>query len=364
MQPIQNRYDFVYLFDVINGNPNGDPDAGNLPRLDPETSHGLVTDVCLKRKIRNYVAIKHGYTLPNDIYVKEKAILGRFHNDAYQSFGINLGEAVKQEIDESILQVLESEPFPDGVTIEEDDDERSFIVFNIDIDKVDVKKWVDTLDIGKDAKKILKKAVASSKSRKPKAEEIEQGQAYMKKRFFDIRTFGAVMSLKSAPNCGQVRGPVQFTFSRSIHPIIPLDISITRMAVATEAEAIKQGGDNRTMGRKTIVPYGLYRCHGFVSAPLAKQTGFSEDDLALLWESLTNMFDHDRSAARGEMAARGLIVFKHDSAFGNHPAHKLFDLVKVDRASDSSGPARAFSDYVVTVLKDQAPEGVTCDEML
>jgi len=283
---IKNRYEFVLLFDVKNGNPNGDPDGGNLPRIDPETGHGITTDVCLKRKVRNYVElVKENQALYN-IYVKEKAILTERRQPAY--------DAVSDE--------------------------------------------------------------------KDKSQKISKARAWMCKNFFDVRTFGAVMSTKEN-NCGQVRGPVQFAFSQSIDPVVPLEASITRMAVETKKEADAQDGDNRTMGRKTYVPYGLYRVHGFISAPLAKQTGFSEDDLKLFWNSLQNMFDHDRSAARGEMAARKLIVFKHDNELGNTPAHKLFELVDVKR-KDETLPARAFSDYKVTFAKDKVPAGVTPDEML
>ncbi len=281
MSAISNRYDFVFLFDVVNGNPNGDPDAGNLPRLDPETSKGLVTDVCLKRKIRNYVELAKGNAAPYEIYVREKAIL----NNQNQRAHIAIGEQDK------------------------------------------------------------------------KADKTRLAREWMCQNFFDVRTFGAVMS--TGVNCGQVRGPVQLAFSRSIDAIMPLDISITRMAVATEAEAEKQGGDNRTMGRKSIVPYGLYRCQGFVSAPLAAQTGFSEDDLNLLWEALQSMFEHDHSAARGEMASRALVVFKHDSAMGNAPAHTLFERVIVTRSKPEDTPPRAFSDYAVSVNGADLPGGVT-----
>ncbi len=286
MTAIENRHDFVFLFDVINGNPNGDPDAGNLPRLDPETSKGLVTDVCLKRKVRNYVELTRENVPPFEIYVREKAVLNLQHQRAHEAVG------------------------------EQD----------------------------------------------KKADKTKLARDWMCRNFFDVRSFGAVMS--TGVNCGQVRGPVQFAFANSIDPIMPLDISITRMAVTTEEEAAKQGGDNRTMGRKSIVPYGLYRCHGFVSAPLARQTGFAEDDLALLWEALVNMFDHDRSAARGEMAARGLIVFKHASAMGNAPAHTLFERVSVARATDPNTPPRSFADYRVAVDDAGLPEGVTLLRLL
>ncbi len=293
MTAIQNRYDFVYLFDVTNGNPNGDPDAGNLPRLDPETSQGLVTDVCLKRKIRNYAQMAKGSEAGFNIYVQERAILNQRHQGAYEALG------------------LKPEP-----------------------------------------KKLPKDEA--------KARELT---AWMCLNYYDIRTFGAVMTTKT--NCGQVRWPVQFAFARSVEPIVPLEISITRMA-ATDEDDIK--GDIRTMGRKHIVPYGLYRAHGFVSAKLAndatKGTGFSDQDLDLLWDALANMFEHDHSAARGEMSARKLIVFKHESALGNAPAHKLFELVSVRRANGADAPARSFDDYRVEVDRAKAPAGVEVLELL
>lgn len=294
-QAIKNRYEFVFLFDVTNGNPNGDPDAGNLPRLDPETNQGIVSDVCLKRKIRNYVQMSKEDSAGYDIYMKEKAILNRQHERAWQAI------------------------MPDA-------------------------KAEDRKKLPKDVQK---------------ANEITQ---WMCSNFFDVRTFGAVMS--TGVNAGQVRGPVQLAFANSIEPVVPLEVSITRMAVTTEKEAEAQSGDNRTMGRKHVIPYGLYRAHGFVSAKLAERTGFDEADVELLWESLVNMFEHDRSASRGEMAARKLIVFKHDCAMGNAPAHQLFDLVKVERndPSDERPPARCFSDYKVTV--DAAPAGVTIIERI
>jgi CRISPR-associated protein Csd2 len=274
---LNHRYDFVLLFDVKDGNPNGDPDAGNLPRLDAETGHGLVTDVCLKRKVRNYVGISHGEQPPHDIYVKEKAVLTKQQEKAYLALGLD----------------------PKGTD-----------------------------------------------GKRKGGEDVNAAREWMCKNFFDIRTFGAVMGLKEA-NCGQVRGPVQLTFARSVSPVVALEHSITRMAVATEAEAEKQQGDNRTMGRKFTVPYGLYRAHGFVSAHLATQTGFGEDDLDLLWKALTNMFDHDRSAARGEMSTRGLYVFRHESELGDAPAHRLFDLVLAE-PNNPDGPARGFGDFTVT----------------
>jgi CRISPR-associated protein Csd2 len=271
---LKNRYDFILFFDVKDGNPNGDPDAGNLPRVDAETGHGLVTDVCLKRKVRNYVGLVKGEQPPYEIYVKEKAILNNQHERAYKALGIELS--------------AEEGKRNGGEKTE------------------DVKKW-------------------------------------MCQNFFDVRTFGAVMSTKI--NCGQVRGPIQLTFARSIEQIVSLEHSITRMAVATQAEADKQSGDNRTMGRKFTIPYGLYRAHGFISAPLANQTGFTQEDLDLFWEALQNMFEHDRSAARGLMSSRRLIIFEHSSAMGNKPVHELFERVGFKRKTQ--GPARDFTDYQI-----------------
>ncbi len=296
MSIIEHRYDFVLLFDVINGNPNGDPDAGNSPRVDPETGLGLVSDVCLKRKIRNFISLtktdlntgapEQGY----DIYVKEKAVLNLQHQRAYEALGL----------------------------------------------KADAKG-------------------------KEKAGQISKARAWMCQTFFDVRMFGAVMALEI--NCGQVRGPVQLAFARSVDPIMPLEQSITRMAVATEKEAESQAGDNRTMGRKEIVPYGLYVAHGFISPHLALDTGFTAGDLELLWQALISMFEHDHSAARGEMSSRKLYVFEHESRLGNAPAHALFDRVKIERV-DSSRPPRAFSDYRVVLDRTDLPAGITVHEML
>lgn len=286
---LNNRYDFVLVFDVRDGNPNGDPDAGNLPRLDAESGHGLVTDVSLKRKVRNFVGLVKGETPPFDIYVKEKAVLNQAHEKAYIAIG---------------------------------------------------------------AEEELK----GDKKRKGSGDTVDKARQWMCKNFFDVRTFGAVMGL--GVNCGQVRGPVQLTFARSVDPIIAQEHSITRMAVATEAEAEKQQGDNRTMGRKHTVPYGIYVAHGFVSSFLAKQTGFGEADLELLWQALEQMFEHDRSAARGEMSTRGLYVFKHDSELGNAHAHSLFDRIKIKRKDDVDVP-RSFADYEVSVDEAGLPAGVS-----
>lgn len=290
---IRNRYDFVLLFDVRDGNPNGDPDAGNLPRVDAESGHGLATDVAVKRKVRNYVAMKYtadqevqdgkGDLAANrfEIYVREKAVLNRQHQRAYAAY-----------------------------------------------------------DLTPEAKKLPKNE-----------QDARRVRGWMCKNFYDIRTFGAVMSTEV--NTGQVRGPVQLTFARSIDPVVSSEHSITRMAVTNEVDLEKE----RTMGRKFTVPYGLYRAHGFVSAHLAGETGFDEKDLDLLWDALKNMFEHDRSAARGEMTTRGLYVFKHDSELGNAPAHTLFDRIRPKLKPDVAVP-RAFGDYEISVDESGMPQGV------
>lgn len=289
MSAITNRYEFVFFFDVTNGNPNGDPDAGNMPRLDPETNRGLVTDVCLKRKIRNYVALSKEDTAGFDIYMQEKSVLNNQHKKAYAA-----------------------------------------------------------LDIEPIAKKLPKDQ-----------QEAHDLTAWMCKNYFDVRAFGAVMTTEV--NAGQVRGPIQIAFAKSEDPIVPLEISITRMAVTNEKDLEKE----RTMGRKHIVPYGLYRVHGYVSAKLAEKTGFSEGDLQLLWQSLINAFEHDRSAARGEMCARQLYVFKHDNSLGNAPAHKLFDTVVVERVNGEAGsPAQMYSDYHIHLNAESVPQGVSVEQLI
>ncbi len=363
MSPINNRYDFVLLFDVKDGNPNGDPDAGNLPRVDPETGNGLVTDVCIKRKVRNYVQLANNCSEGLDIYVKEKAVLGRAHVAAFKELGIQLGEELKVSVSKEVFDWLDENGTPNGVTIDTDEDTSIYeLSVASDADKKEIKDWLKGAKANKSVKDLINNILKNAKTRRPTGEEVEQGREKMCRTFYDIRTFGGVLSLKSAPNCGQVRGPVQFTFARSIDQVVPLEHSITRMAVATEAEAEKQQGDNRTMGRKFTVPYGLYRCHGFISAPFAAQTGFSDEDLSIFWDALLMMFEHDHSAARGQMATRKLIVFKHNSAMGNHPAHVLFDKVKVEAKQK---PVRDFSDYsVITPSQADMPEGVTVEVKL
>ena len=307
-EAIKNRYDFVILFDVENGNPNGDPDSGNMPRVDPETGYGLVTDVCLKRKIRNYVETVKEDDPGYRIYIKDQVPLQRCDAEAGTDFGI------KTEL-EAIQKAKKKE----------------------------------------EAKAIASKLKANDPNIDLKLRD------WMCQNFFDIRTFGAVMTTfgKGALNCGQVRGPVQLSFARSIDPILPQEITITRVAITTEADAEKKDTE---MGHKYIVPYALYRAEGFVSANLARRvTGFSEEDLQLLWQAILNMFEHDHSAARGQMAVRELIIFKHDSELGNAPAHKLFDTVHVERVEGVTAP-RKYSDYRVW-LDDTLPAGVICERL-
>ena len=343
---LTNRYDFVLLFDVKDGNPNGDPDAGNLPRFDAQTGHGLMTDVALKRKVRNFVALTNNYTRPLDIYIRERAVLGRSHVEAFEDMGISLGQESRVKLAQEHAKAINELDLPDGLSVEDTDDESQELVIAGDVDKKAIQTWLKEAKPPATLKKVLSEALKLAKARRPTQQESDSGRDWLCKNFFDIRTFGAVLSLKSAPNCGQVRGPVQLTFARSIDPISAVEHSITRMAVATEAESVKQQGDNRTMGRKHTVPYGLYRSHGFVSSFLARQTGFSADDLALFYKALEEMFEHDRSAARGQMATRGLYVFKHSSELGNAHAHALFDKLTVRNLAPDA-PARGFEAYEV-----------------
>ena len=358
MSTISNRFDFVILFDVQDGNPNGDPDAGNLPRMDPETGKGLVTDVCLKRKIRNFVQLTRPNIPGYGIYITEKAVLGDAHFKAFKDLGIETGQASEKPVPTEVWEKFGELELPDGLTlIPSDDDQGGKLVVTADADKKAVQEWLKEETPSKEIKAIITATLKDAKPRRPTAEQTERGRGRMCQEYFDIRTFGAVLSLKSAPNCGQVRGPVQMTFARSVDPVVTLEHSITRMAVATQAEAEKQGGDNRTMGRKFTIPYGLYISHGFVSPALANQTGFSGEDLELLWQAIRNMFEHDRSAARGLMATRRLIVFKHQSSLGNAPAHELFDRIKITRVTENA-PPRAFSDYRIEIDSVNLPGGV------
>ncbi len=334
-ESIKNRYEFILLFDVKNGNPNGDPDGGNMPRIDPETGHGITTDVCLKRKVRNYVDLVKKNDSPYEIHVREGAFLAEHHRRAHKAL---TDEKLFVHVPSDLRYELANyQGYPEGVGFE---NEGIYLKLSADIDKVK-KAVVKLKDISDASMAKLKELFVDSKD------------------FFDVRTFGAVMSTGDK-TCGQVRGPVQLGFARSIDPIVGLDVAMFRTAAVT----VDKPDDKGLGARKAIVPYGLYRVHGYISAPMAKQTGFSEDDLKLFWEALQNMFDHDRSAARGEMAARKLIVFKHDSALGNTPAHALFDSIKVAR-SDESNPGRDFSDYKISMpTQADMPLGVTLDVKL
>ena len=297
---IKNRYEFVVYFDVINGNPNGDPDAGNMPRVDPETGLGIVTDVCLKRKIRNYIETVKEDAAGYRIYIKKDVPLNRSDNEAFQKLGIE-DAASDKELKKKIKELKKDE--------------------NVDVVVRD----------------------------------------YMCSEFFDIRTFGAVVTtaVKGALNCGQVRGPVQLSFARSVDPIVAQEVAITRVAITTEADAENKSNE---MGSKYIVPYGLYRCEGYISANLArKTTGFSEEDLNLLWDAIVNMFEYDRSSLRGQMAVRKLIIFKHDTELGCAPAHKLFDLVHAEKKDDVEFP-RSISDYLITIDEARIPNGITVEQ--
>ncbi len=362
MSEINNRYDFLLFFDVCDGNPNGDPDAGNLPRIDAETGNGLVTDVCLKRKVRNYVQLtqsQQGY----DIYIKEKAVLGHAHLRAFNDLQIKVGEESQKKIPSDLIALFEDLDLFEGLSISEQDEAEKVFVVAADADKNEIKSWLKEAKLPKKLNNFISNALKDAKSRKPTAAETEKGRDWMCKNYYDVRTFGAVMSLRSAPNCGQVRGPVQLTFARSVVPVAQLEYSITRMAVATDAEAEKQSGDNRTMGRKFTIPYGLYVGRGFVSPQLAAQTGFSQQDLDLFFKALGEMFEHDRSAARGMMATRKLIVFKHADPLGNAPAWKLFDLVKAE-PKDPAKPPREFGDFTISIDRAKCPAGVEIIELV
>jgi CRISPR-associated protein Csd2 len=361
-EPIKNRYDFALVFDVKDGNPNGDPDAGNLPRIDPETGHGIVTDVCLKRKVRNYVQIVKNNVKPYDIYVKEKAVLGRAQVDVFKELGFNTGQESRKPVPADLTAAFAQISLPEGLSFNEGDDDNAVeLVVAPDADKKAINAWLKEEKPEKKIADMVKLALRDAKPRKPTANETEEGRKRMCAKYYDIRTFGAVMSLKSAPNCGQVRGPVQLTFGRSVDPVVTLEHSITRMAVATEAEAEKQQGDNRTMGRKNTIPYGLYVAHGFISPHLAAQTLFNTEDLDLFWKALIDMFEHDRSAARGLMSTQKLVIFKHDSALGNAHAHALFSRVRLSR-KDKTKPPRDFIDYQFDIDRENLQAGITIAE--
>lgn len=373
----QRRHDFVLLFDVLDGNPNGDPDGGNLPRVDMETMHGLVTDVCLKRKIRNWIATYGDLMAENSeearrlkLFVKHHSVLNDQIREAYQELGLSVGNSVACPVKNleqlQILRNLES-PLPDEFHFEDsDDDNPENITSVLKYDGTLLKKeWNDQKQLLKDSlagwnkissllEALVKQAGEPNKNR----DHAKQARDWMCANFFDVRMFGAVMS--SGLNAGQVRGPMQLTFSRSIDPVFPEDLAITRMAVTNAKDREKL----QTIGRKTKISYGLYRGYGFFSAPLAKQTGVTDRDLELFWEAVQGMFEVvDRSASRGLMAVRGLYIFSHENPLGNAPAHKLFDRISVQKRPEVDTP-RSFDHYVIELDETNWPQGVTLTKLI
>jgi CRISPR-associated protein Csd2 len=357
----QQRHDFVYLFDVINGNPNGDPDAGNLPRIDPETNHGLVTDVALKRKVRDYISLTHQGQARNQIFIQSQVALNTLIVQAYAEADIQLAQLplANEELIDWFREVQ-----PEGFEVDEIEGQSILIYDGSKGIKVkDIRTTL--LDELADEHSSLKKSLEDLSSqlakaaRKPSRAEQDSARSRLADKFYDIRLFGAVLS--TGLNAGQVRGPMQLTFARSVDPIVPLDISITRVAITRPSELEAKRTE---MGRKAIVPYGLYRAHGFYNPFLAKglgkekETGVTEGDLALFWEALSNMFNYDHSAARGEMACRGLYIFSHETPIGNAPTHKLFERIQVCRKDGVESP-RHFSDYIVAIDTQGLPQGIS-----
>lgn len=344
--PIQNRYEFVYFFDVENGNPNGDPDAGNMPRVDPETNYGIVTDVCLKRKIRNYVDLIKKNESPFEIHVRENNFLSNNHKRAHKAVeNEDIKDIVPAKLIDEITKIASK--LSQYFEVIKSGDRTMYLSYKLLSDKKEVEKEIKKLKPSEEAAEFIQLLLKFSME--------ELAKKWMCKNFFDVRSFGAVMSTGDK-RCGQVRGPVQLNFARSIVPIYPLNISMSRTAAVNEDDP-----DDKGLGAsKHIVPYALYRAEGYVSAHLADQTGFSDNDLQLLWDALINMFDHDHSAARGKMNTRKLVVFKHDSALGKAQSHKLFSLVNVKRTDDETKPARAFT-YDISIDEANVPQGVTLE---
>ena len=370
---VTKRHDFVLLFDVTDGNPNGDPDAGNLPRVDPETMQGLVTDVCIKRKVRNYIEVI-GSGLDNEsqkerlkIYVEHHGLaLNAQHKRAYTALNINLSETVSAAIeDKDLLSKFTAEEvvLPEGFTVQEnEEDETKFALkYSGELSKDELKDAIKSIEdsLGKEPAKFAKTLSGKAKkAAKPGREDIKKLRGWMCENFFDIRMFGAVMTTNV--NCGQVRGPVQFTFARSIDPVVPLDLSITRVAITREEDEKKKETE---MGRKTLLPYGLYKGYGFVTPSFAKDTGVTEKDLELFWTALKEMWDIDRSASRGMMACRGIYIFSHDKSTGNAPAHTLLERVTAKKKESVESPRR-FADYdVADMIETKLPEGVTLTKL-
>lgn len=342
-EQIKNRIDFVLFFDVHDGNPNGDPDAGNMPRVDAETGHGLVTDVCIKRKVRNYIALTREGKPGFDIYVKERGVLNSEHRKAYEASKLVMTQESSAELSPELAAKASEETLPDGFSLREGE-EKVFLIYSGDLEDEGKKAAKKVLkEIDKKLEEIGAELIKKNKSRKPKREEIDSARDWMCKTYFDIRTFGAVMS--TGVNCGQVRGPVQMTFARSIDPIFAVEHAITRVAVTKEED---QERKQTEMGRKNTVRYALYRAYGFISPALASKTGFSAEDQAALIEALAGMFEHDRSASRGRMATRALILFEHENALGSAPSHELFEK-SVQVVRTGKGPVQSFEDYAISV---------------
>lgn len=363
----KRRHDFVLLFDCQDGNPNGDPDAGNLPRTDPETMQGLVTDVAIKRKIRNYVAMVADELDSKDelkIFVEHHGVLNNQIRRAYKALKIPVGNPVSETVKEAdIVTKLRELVLPEGFTFKDSEDDAEDVVpilsYSGELSESELKNALDSLaeDLDKKTRKFLMDTAKKSGKPDKNRDNVDKARDWMCQNFFDVRMFGAVMG--TGLNAGQVRGAVQITFARSVDPISPQDLAITRVAVTKEEEREKL----QTIGRKTLIPYGLYVAHGFYSSHLAEQTHITQSDLELFWEALVKMWDFDRSASRGMMAPRGLYVFSHESKLGNAPAHKLFDRIQVKLKVEGSIP-RHFSDYTVTVDDENLPQGVTLTRLI
>lgn len=368
------RHDFVLVFDVTDGNPNGDPDGGNMPRTDPETSHGLITDVAIKRKIHNYIATYAEYEATEDeaarlkVFVEHRGVLNDKIRRAYVAQGIPIGKPTKKPVkDESLLAALrELKPYlPSAFTFIDNDEDSGEVVATLEYSgelsdsevKADLETLEDSLSQNKSLKKLINDLIKEAGKPDKSRANAEKAQKWMCQNFYDVRLFGAVMS--TGLNAGQVRGPMQITFARSVDPVQPQDLAITRVAVTDEKDREKL----QTIGRKTLIPYGLYVAYGFYSPYLADQTGVNKADLELFWQALVKMWDFDRSASRGMMAPRGLYVFSHESKLGNAPAHKLFERIQVHLKELGSVPRR-FSDYEVIVHEENLSQGVTLTRLV
>lgn len=361
------RHDFVLMFDCQDGNPNGDPDAGNLPRTDPETMQGLVTDVAIKRKVRNYVAVVAEESDREDelkIFVEHHGVLNNQIRRAYKALKIPVGNPISEPVKETdVVAKLRELNLPEGFTFIHSEDDPEDIVpilsYSGELSESELKDELDKLgeDLDKKTRKFLTDTAKKSGKPDKNRENVDRARDWMCQNFFDVRVFGAVMG--TGLNAGQVRGPIQITFARSVDPILPQDLAITRVAVTKEEEKEKL----QTIGRKSFIPYGLYIAHGFYSPHFAAQTHVSQADLELFWEALVKMWDLDRSASRGMVAPRGLYVFSHESKLGNAPAHKLFERIQARLKVEGSSPRR-FTDYEVTVDDENLPQGVTLNRLL